>query len=123
MRAVEAMNAEAGTTPPAALAMHQTFVRPLEAEDVHVAPLLPSPPRREWLELAQYWKGGDPGVVWFLADPRRTDLALIDGRSRRELGAFDWAPSGRRVFEGCVPGRCGGSGWTCPGGSRRKAGR
>ena len=41
------------STQPGALAMHQTFVRPLEAEDVGVAPQLPSPPRLEWLELVE----------------------------------------------------------------------
>lgn len=104
VRVVEAINAEAASRPPAALAMHQTFHRPLEAEDVRVQPQLPSPPRREWLELARFRTDGHGGVVWFLADPRRTDLALIDPQSRREVTAFDWAPAGRRVFGGLRPG-------------------
>ena len=40
---------------------------------------LPSPPRREWLELVTLLArpaASDP--VWFLADPRRADLALVD---------------------------------------------
>ena len=72
--------------------MHQTFRRPLEAETVRVQPVLPSPPRREWLELASFWKAGNTGPVWFLADPRRTDLALIDPRSRTDVTAIRWAP-------------------------------
>ncbi len=53
LRALEAMKAEARVSQPGALAMHQTFVRPLEAEDVGIGPQLPSPPRLEWLELAK----------------------------------------------------------------------
>ncbi|MEO7157485.1 MAG: DUF2723 domain-containing protein, partial [Vicinamibacterales bacterium] len=55
VRVIGAMQNQARTTRPGALAMHQTFVRPLEAEDVNVATQLPAPPRLEWLELAKYW--------------------------------------------------------------------
>src|SRR5688572_19646504 len=82
VRALRAMEAARDEAPPGALAMHQTFRRPLEAEDVPVQPILPSPPRREWLELARYWREGGTAPLWFLADPRRSDLSLIDPRSR-----------------------------------------
>ena len=72
------------SSPPGALAMHQTFVRPLEAEDVGISPQLPSPPRLEWLELVKYWKSGKTEPIWFLADPMRSDLALIDPASRQD---------------------------------------
>ena len=103
VRVVSAMNAEAASAAPAALAMHQTFRRPLEAETVRVQPVLPSPPRREWLELASFWKAGHTGPVWLLADPRRTDLALIDPQSRTDVTAVRWAPSSRPVFGGMRP--------------------
>jgi hypothetical protein len=103
IRVVELMNREAARTPPAVLAMHQTFRRPLEAEVVEVRPQLPSPPRREWLELTRYWSTGQTGTVWFLADPRRTDLALIDPQSRRDITAIRWGPDGRRIFGGMRP--------------------
>ena len=70
---------------------------------VGVHPQLPSPPRREWLELAKYWTEGHDGVVWFLADPRRTDLALVDPQSRRDVTAFRWGPSARPTFGGMRP--------------------
>ncbi|MGE3886608.1 MAG: DUF2723 domain-containing protein [Vicinamibacterales bacterium] len=98
VRVVAAMNAEAAAAPPAALAMHQTFQRPLQAERVDVTPVLPSPPRREWLELAAFWRNGQGGPVWFLADPRRTDLALFDPQSRRDVQRIRWAPASRRIF-------------------------
>ena len=43
--------------------------------------LLPSPRDYEWLEMTRQWREGFRGTTWFLADPRRTDLALIDSRS------------------------------------------
>ncbi len=97
-----AMNAEARHAMPDALGMHQTFVRPLEAEHVAI-PQLPAPPRREWLELARFWTEGHDGPLWFLADPRRTDLALVDPRSRTNVTPIGWAPSVHRVFGGMRP--------------------
>jgi 4-amino-4-deoxy-L-arabinose transferase-like glycosyltransferase len=75
---------------PGALAMHQTFRRPLQAENVEISPILPSPPRREWLELAKYWREGNTAPLWFLADPMRTDLALVDPKSRVDRTEFTW---------------------------------
>jgi hypothetical protein len=73
-----------------ALAMHQTFRRPLQAAEVHISPMLPSPPRREWLELVKYWREGNTAPLWFLADPTRTDLALVDPKSRVNRTEFTW---------------------------------
>jgi hypothetical protein len=39
---------------------------------------LASPPKREWLELVKYWNQGGTNPVWFIADPLRSDLALIE---------------------------------------------
>ena len=103
IQAVAALNAEAARNAPAALAMHQTFQRPLEAELVGVHPQLPSPPRREWLELGRYWSQGHDETIWFLADPRRTDLALVDPQSRRGVTAFRWPPAARPTFGGMRP--------------------
>ncbi len=72
------------------MGMHQTFRRPLEAEVVSISPALASPPRREWLELAKYWREGNVAPLWFLADPRRSDLALIDPQSRTNRRDFSW---------------------------------
>lgn len=89
-RALEAMRVEAAAAAPGALGMHQTFRRPLQAEEVPIQPELASPPRREWLELAKYWREGHTQPLWFLADPHRSDLALIDPASRRDRVAFAW---------------------------------
>jgi len=103
VRVLAAMTAEARVSNPGALAMHQTFVRPLEAEDVRIGPILPSPPRLEWLELLRYWKSGQTAPVWFLADPVRTDLALIDPASRADATEFLWPLVARPAFGGMRP--------------------
>lgn len=103
LRVIEAMTAEARTTEPGALAMHQTFKRPLEAEEVPVKIQLPSPPRREWLELGKYWKEGHTELIWFLADPMRSDVALIDPMSRRDAIEFLWPLVARPAFGGMRP--------------------
>ena len=103
VRAVNAMQVEGTSGRPGALAMHQTFVRPLEAEEVGLTPQLPSPPRLEWLELAKYWKSGQGGSVWFLADPMRSDLALVDPESRRDRTEFVWPLVARPAFGGMRP--------------------
>jgi hypothetical protein len=103
VRVLAAMHAESRSHMPGALAMHQTFVRPLEAEQVGITPQLPAPPRREWLELVRHWKSGQAGTLWFLADPMRTDLALIDPASRRDSIAFSWPMVARPAFGGMRP--------------------
>jgi hypothetical protein len=103
VRVLSAMKAEARSRQPGAVAMHQTFVRPLEAEDVGFPVQLPSPPRLEWLELGKYWKTGRTDPVWFLADPVRSDLALIDPRSREDSTEVRWPLVARPAFGGMRP--------------------
>lgn len=87
--AVSAMS-EATGEPPAALGLHFAYRRPLEAESVPVSPQLPSPAGREWLELVDLWRRGVTAPVWFLADPARTDVALVDPQSRQSVRRFRW---------------------------------
>ncbi len=54
---------------------------------------LPAPSQHEWLEMVKYWNAGGRDEVWLVADPARTDLALVDqalagGRSYRWLLPF-----------------------------------
>jgi len=42
-----------------------------------VAQKLPSPPQHEWLEIVKYWNSGGRAPVWFIADPLRTDIDLM----------------------------------------------
>ena len=45
---------------------------------------------RESTELAAYWRGGGRAPVWYLADPARGDLELIDPLSRRVQAHYGW---------------------------------
>jgi hypothetical protein len=102
-RAADAMNDAHQQEAPGALALHHTFQRPLEAENVAITPQLASPPRREWLELVRYWRDEHSRVLWFLADPRRSDLMLIDPRSRAEFADFRWQFSSLSDIGGMRP--------------------
>lgn len=103
IRVLHAMQAETRQSRPGALAMHQTFVRPLEAESVGLEPRLPAPPRLEWLELGKYWSSGRTEPIWFLADPMRSDLALIDPHSRDDATDVRWPLVARPAFGGMRP--------------------
>jgi hypothetical protein len=108
--------AAATATPAPVVAMHQALLRPLEAEPRPVGTRLPSPPRHEWLELVRYWQSGATGPVWFLADPRRTDLALVDPQARRDAETFSWGVTSMSLLGGMRPAdvqwyRLGEPGW------------
>ncbi len=111
-----AAEVEAGATP--VLAMHQALLRPLEAETRDVGQRLAAPPRREWLELVRHWRADANAnlPVWFLADRRRTDLALVDPAARQVHTDFTWDLSSLSMLGGMRPGdvslyRLGPPGW------------
>jgi hypothetical protein len=62
-------------------------------------------PRRsyEWLGPVDYWRHGGTAPIWFLADPRRTDLALIDPQSRLDVVRYRWAVAERPELGGSRP--------------------
>jgi hypothetical protein len=82
---------------PPVLAMHRRedldFRRPMQwvgADLPAFSRRLGAPPKHEWLELVKYWNADGRAPVWFVADPRRTDLALID-HPRRRRKAYRWS--------------------------------
>src|SRR5262249_40053539 len=52
--------------------------------------VLAAPVGHEWLELVRYWREGGRAPVWFIADPLRTDQALIDPASRHLIRRYTW---------------------------------
>jgi len=86
-RLLDDMDAGAHDGPPSALAMDRRedldLRRPMQWVGTHTvasAHRLAAPPQREWLEVVKYWnspqgEGGRP--VWFVADPARTDIDLV----------------------------------------------
>lgn len=45
---------------------------------------------REWLALVAEWRAHPDASIAFVADPRRTDLALIDPASRQRVQSYRW---------------------------------
>jgi hypothetical protein len=89
-RAAADIKARSEAGPRRPLAMHYAFVRALRREPPPAAPLLDVRPRTEWLSLVRYWNGGNRAPVWFLADPYRTDLALVDPAARTVVQRYAW---------------------------------
>jgi len=102
-RAIAAMRTSTGSAPPAAVYSHFALRRPLQAAPPGSLRVVEPRPNAEWLGLVDYWRGGGRDQVWFLADPRRTDLALIDPQSRRAVAHFRWSVAARPELGGTRP--------------------
>ena len=116
------IRAAAGAAGGVLVGMHHAFARPVEADGVGRATALAAPPKHEWRELVKAWQAGARGPVWFLADPRRTDLALVDPRAQAIRGEYHWPfssqdylggirPNGLRWVVINEPGWFAGEGW------------
>ena len=103
-RAIDEMTDEAERQRPAAVFSHFSLRRPLQAAPTTL-PIVE--PRRnvEWLALTEYWLTGGSDRVWFLADPKRTDLALIDPQVRqpRHRTEYAWSVADRPELMGTRP--------------------
>jgi hypothetical protein len=90
------------TSRPAAVYSHHSLWRALQA-DSHALPVVEPARSYEWLGPVSYWKGGGREPVWFLADPRRTDLALIDPLARADVVHYPWTVAERPELSGARP--------------------
>jgi hypothetical protein len=102
-RAIEDVERRAESEPPAIVTSHFELRRALRAADPTRLPLAWAPRGREWLELVSYWRDGGRRPAWFLANARRTDLALIDPRSRTQVVRYRWAVEDRPELSGTRP--------------------
>jgi hypothetical protein len=121
-RALAEIRKEADAGGAVSVGMHHPFARPVEADGIGRATALPAPPKHEWLEVVKTWQSGARGPVWFLADPRRTDLALVDPRAQMVRAEYQW-PFLSQVYLGGIrpndlrwvvitePGWFAGEGW------------
>ena len=89
-------------TPNSVVGAHQRFARVLETREVG-AKVLPSPVMRESTALAAYWHGGGNAPVWYLSDPARGDLELVDPLSRRIHAQYKWRFLRERFISGVRP--------------------
>lgn len=112
----------ARTTPPAAVYSHDGLWRALQAAP-DVLPLVEPDQYYEWLGPVAYWKDGGTDPIWFLADPDRTDLALIDPLARLDVVRYRWAvgdqpelsgvrPRGADWYRIALPGWFADEGWS-----------
>jgi hypothetical protein len=64
---------------------------------------LPAPPQREWLELVKHWNGSNEqgGTTWFVADPLRTDIDLVQ---HPDPTAYEWMLPYPLLLGGVRPG-------------------
>jgi hypothetical protein len=121
-RALAEIRKDADTDGGVSVGMHHPFARPVEADGIGRATALAAPPKHEWLEVVKTWQSGARGPAWFLADPRRTDLALVDPRAQTVRGEYRW-PFSSQVYLGGIrpnslrwvvinePGWFAGEGW------------
>jgi hypothetical protein len=83
-RMLDAMRAEPRGGPPPVLAMDRResldLRRPIKwvgAAAPRASQTLPAPPQHEWLEAVKYWNGGGRAPVWFVVDPARASIDLV----------------------------------------------
>jgi hypothetical protein len=76
--------------------------------------LLPAPRDYEWLEATRTWREGVTAPVWFVADPRRTDLALIDSYGSQTT-PYRWAFNGAVYVGGARPNEMDWHQYSAPG--------
>ena len=109
--------------PPGAVYSHYAVRRPLQAADTGGLHIVEPRTQYEWLGPVDYWRNGGTAPVWFLADERRTDLALIDPQSRTDVVRYRWDVEHRPELSGTrplgvdwyrfgVPGWFAGEGWS-----------
>jgi len=102
-RAIADAERRAEDAPPGLVTSHFELRRPITAMEPTGLPIAWATRHREWLELANYWRNGGRAPAWFLANPRRTDLALIDPRSRANVVRYRWAVENRPELSGTRP--------------------
>ena len=122
-RAITDAVQRARVEPPAAVYSHYAIRRPLQAADTDALRVVEPVTQYEWLGPVNYWRSGGADPIWFFADARRTDLALIDPRSRTDVIRYRWNVEQRGELSGTrplgvdwyrlgVPGWFAGQGWS-----------
>jgi hypothetical protein len=94
-----------GPHPAGPLAMHAVLRRAVQwSSDQLQGPNLSAAQGREWLALVERWRAEPALALTFAADPRRTDLALVDPNARHLTRSYRWAFSEWPFVAGARPG-------------------
>ena len=102
-RVIDDMAREAAGAAPHGVFSHYALYRSLQVAAPPGLPIVAPTRNQEWLGPVNYWRRGGRGTVWFLADPRRTDLALYDPRAVFKADAYPWDISRRLELGGTRP--------------------
>ena len=102
-RIIEDMVRESAEAPPGGVFAHYALYRSLQVAAPVSLGVVPPRRNQEWLAPIEYWRGGGREPVWFLADPRRTDLELYDPRSVTEVLEYAWSGAGFAALGGTRP--------------------
>jgi len=102
-RAIADMRGAIASEHPGGVYAHYALRRPLQTEAASGLSVVE--PRRsyEWLGPVTYWLKGGTSPIWFLADPRRTDLDLIDPAARRSVRHYSWSVARNGTLSGTRP--------------------
>ena len=102
-RAIGDMSREAEGAPPGGVFSHYALYRSLQAAAPRHLPVVAPVRNKEWIGVLDYFRRGGTAPVWFLADPRRTDLELFDRRALRKDKEYSWEVAARPEFGGARP--------------------
>jgi hypothetical protein len=102
-RVIADMAREAEGAPPGAVFSHYALYRSLQAAAPRRLPVVAPVRNKEWMGPLDYFRRGERATVWFLADPRRTDLDLMDRRTLQKAEGYPWDVAGRPEFGGARP--------------------
>ena len=102
-RAIGDMGREAEGALPGGVFSHYALYRSLQAAAPRHLPVVAPVRNKEWMGVLDYFRRGESGTVWFLADPRRTDLDLFDRRSLSKDKGYAWDAAERPEFGGARP--------------------
>lgn len=78
-------------------------------------PVLAAPHGREWLRLVEAWRADPRLSIAFVADPRRTDLALFDPHARQLRREYRWGFIEPPFVGGARPGNSDWYSMSAPG--------
>lgn len=88
--------------PGVVVAGHHMFARylPKLGDAVRV---IKAEPHQEWRALNRYWVSGGTRPVWFLRDPDRSTLRLVDAKARTLVASWQWSDGLRGLLQGARP--------------------